>query len=75
MKCVICKNGETAKAFTTITFEKNGSTIIFKKVPCLTCSQCGEVYLDEDISGKLYDQTEKAASVATEINIQIFDAA
>ena len=32
MKCLICKHGETEQGFTTVTLEKNGSTIVFKHV-------------------------------------------
>jgi YgiT-type zinc finger domain-containing protein len=74
MKCVVCKKGEIRQALTTITLEKNGTTIIFSKVPCLTCDKCGEVYLDEDVSDKMDARLETAASIATEINTQEFDA-
>jgi len=74
MKCVVCKKGEIGQALTTITLEKNGTTIIFSKVPCLTCDKCGEVYLDEDVTGKMDARLEKAVSIATEISIQHFDA-
>jgi len=33
MTCVICKHGETTQGTTTVTLEKDGSTIVFKEVP------------------------------------------
>ncbi len=47
MKCVICKTGERFETKTTLTFEKNGSVIVFKDAPCTKCEQCGEIYISE----------------------------
>ncbi len=75
MKCVTCKNGETLNSKTTVTFEKNGSTFIFKDVPCSKCEQCGEVYLDDNVSSKLIDQIELLSRSGGEVSIQRYTAA
>ncbi len=34
MKCVICKSGDTHEGHTTVTLQRDNSTIIIKDVPC-----------------------------------------
>ena len=75
MKCVICKTGETSTKTTTVTFEKNGSTMILKDVPCERCEQCGEIYLSNEITRKLMDIVEKLSKIGGEVNIHKFVAA
>ena len=75
MKCVICKTGDRVEAKTTLTFDKEGSIIVFKEVPCDKCDQCGEVYLSEKISQQLFKSLDKISSTAGEVSIQKFEAA
>src|SRR5260221_4547534 len=43
---VICKHGETQPGTTTMTLERDTTTIVFKNVPAEFCQTCGEAYLD-----------------------------
>ena len=47
MKCIICKQGDTRPGRTTITFERDGLTLVVENVPARICPQCGEAYTDE----------------------------
>ena len=42
MKCVICKYGETEPGTTTITLERDNTTLVIKNVPADVCQYCGE---------------------------------
>ncbi len=53
MKCVICRNGNTEKGFTTVVLEQNETTLIFKKVPANICNNCGEEYISSNTNRKL----------------------
>jgi YgiT-type zinc finger domain-containing protein len=53
MKCAICKNGTTAKKLITVTFDKNGTTLVFKDVPAQVCDNCGEEYVSDAINSNL----------------------
>jgi YgiT-type zinc finger domain-containing protein len=75
MICTICKTGETEAAMTTMTFERDGSVIVFKDVPCMKCNQCGEIYLEEETSVKLLEELNNVVKYAGEVSIQRFDAA
>ena len=59
MKCAICRQGYTESGFTTVTLERNQSTLVFKQVPADICENCGEVYLDSEINQSLLKQAEK----------------
>ena len=53
MKCVICKKGETQPGKVTVTLDRDGATVVFRGVPARICSNCGEEYVDGDITASL----------------------
>jgi len=56
MKCAICRNGNTENGFTTVTLERNQTTLVYKQVPADICENCGEIYLSSEINGALLKQ-------------------
>lgn len=75
MKCVICKHGETRAGKATVMLERNGMTLVVKSVPARVCENCGEEYVDEDITVKLLRQAEEAARSGVQIDIREYVAA
>ena len=75
MKCVICKNGETKEGFTTVTLEKNGSTIVFKEVPAQICDNCGEKYIDSSITKELLKRARTIVKNGVEVDIRKYETA
>ncbi len=69
MKCVICKTGETAPGKVTVTLERGATVLLVKEVPAQVCEQCGEYYLDEHTTRRLYEQTEKALERNAELEV------
>ena len=53
MTCVICKQGQTQAAKTTVTLEREGMTLVFKDVPAQVCTTCSEAYVDDQTSAVL----------------------
>jgi YgiT-type zinc finger domain-containing protein len=74
MKCVICKHGETQKGKVTVTLQREGTTIIIKDVPAEVCKNCGEYYLSEPVTEKLFARAEEAVKNGTEVEIFRFAA-
>lgn len=74
MNCVICKNGETAPGFVTVTLQRQGTTVIFKNVPAQVCNNCGEYFLDEKITERLTAQAQNAVKDGAEVEILRFVA-
>jgi YgiT-type zinc finger domain-containing protein len=60
MKCVICKQGETRSGTATVALEREGTVLVVRSVPAQVCQNCGEEYIDEDITATLLQQAEEA---------------
>ena len=75
MKCVICKHGETQPGTTTITLERDTTTVVFKNVPAEVCQTCGEAYLDASITRRLLHIVEEAALAGVQVDVRSYAAA
>jgi len=75
MKCVICKQGETRPGKATVTLERNGTTLVIKGVPANVCANCGEEYVDEEITARLLDTAEEAAKKGVQVDVRKYVAA
>jgi YgiT-type zinc finger domain-containing protein len=74
MKCVICREGQTAPGQVTVTLQRGESTIIFKNVPAEVCTNCGEYYLAESVTDQLLTKDEAAVQSGAELEILRFAA-
>ncbi len=72
MTCVICKNGETKPGTTTLTLEREDTTIVFKHVPAKVCENCGEAYLDEETTQQLLNAAEAAVTAGVQVEVRAF---
>ena len=69
MKCIICKNGNTTSGMVNVVLQRNGCTIIFKEVPADVCENCGEYYLDENVTNDILIRSETAIKNGAEVEI------
>ncbi len=69
MKCVICKTGDTKPGMATVTLLRGETTVLIKDTPAEVCENCGEYYLDEVVSRKIYAQAEEAVQRRAEVEI------
>jgi len=74
MMCVICKVGKTEPGTTTVTLERKGLTLVFKKTPAQICANCGEAYVDEEISRQILKAAESALREGVQVDIREFVA-
>ena len=74
MKCVICKLGETRQGTVTVTLERGETTVLIKNVPADICENCGEYYLNDQISERVLKQAESAVTNNAEVEILRFAA-
>jgi YgiT-type zinc finger domain-containing protein len=70
IKCVVCKKGETKAGKTTVTLERDGATLVFKGVPARVCANCGEEYVDGDITARFLKPAEGAARSGIQVEIR-----
>jgi len=75
MMCLICKNGETRPGRATITFEREGTTLVIKGVPAEVCANCGEEYVAEDVTSRLLGAAEEAAKKGVQVDVRQYVAA
>ena len=70
MKCVVCKNGETKKGTTTVTFDRYGSTLVVKEVPAQVCTNCGEDYVDGTVTREILSLAERNRKTGSQVDIR-----
>ncbi|MBS0654151.1 MAG: type II toxin-antitoxin system MqsA family antitoxin [Verrucomicrobia bacterium] len=75
MKCVICKDGNTEKGFTSVTLERNGMLFVVKQVPAHICTNCGEAYIDEKITSAILEMAQRAFFGGVQLEICSYKAA
>ena len=74
MKCVICKVGETQPGVTIVALERNGAVLILKKTPAGICADCGEVYVEEEVTRGLLEEADAAVHAGVQVDVREFSA-
>jgi YgiT-type zinc finger domain-containing protein len=69
MECVICRNGSTSQGEVTVTLEREGSIIAIKEVPAQICNNCGEYYLDAEMTKEVLSRAEQAIQKGVEFEV------
>jgi YgiT-type zinc finger domain-containing protein len=69
VKCVICRQGETKAGTVTVTLQRGETTVIIKGVPAQVCENCGEYYLDENVTERIMAMGEEAVKKNVEVEI------
>ena len=74
MKCVICKQGRTHNGMTTVTLGRGRTTVVIKDVPAEICENCGEYYLNDEVTMRVRALAEEAVQRGAEIEVQPYAA-
>ncbi len=75
MKCVICKQAEVQRGWATVTLERDGLTLVLKRVPAKVCPNCGEEYIDDAVSTQLLESAESLARAGAQVDVREYVAA
>ena len=75
VKCVICKHGETAPGFATLTLTHDAMTLVVRDVPASVCDNCGEEYVESEITARLLEAAERAAKSGVQVEVRSYTAA
>lgn len=70
MKCVVCKHEKTVKGETSVTLERDSTTLVIKGVPAQVCPNCGEAYVDDETTRKLLQTANDAAKNGVRVEIR-----
>jgi YgiT-type zinc finger domain-containing protein len=75
MKCVVCRKGDTRPGKTTVTLERDQTTLVVKGVPAEVCQNCGEAYVEEGTTRRLLEAAETAAAAGVQVDVREYVAA
>ena len=75
MKCVICKHGETKHGKATVTLNRDQLTLVIKGVPAQVCGNCGEEFIEENVTSQLLKVAEEAARSGVQVDVREYVAA
>ena len=75
MKCVICRLGDMNKGLATVTLTRDALTLVVKDVPALVCDNCGEEYVDEQVTSRLLETAEEALKAGVQVDVRNYVAA
>jgi YgiT-type zinc finger domain-containing protein len=70
IKCVICRHGEIRPDETTVTLERDGVLLVFRKVPAQVCANCGEAYVSEEVTAQLLETAEEAVRAGVQVDVR-----
>ena len=74
MNCVVCKHGQTRQGHTTVTLERNGAALVIRKVPAEVCENCGEAYVNAQVTRSLLAAAHETLRAGVELDIREFAA-
>ena len=75
MTCAICRIGDTQPGQTTVTLERDQTTLVVRSVPAAVCGNCGEEYVDEQTSIGLLDLIDQVARAGVQVEVREYVAA
>ena len=75
MTCAICRIGNTHPGQTTVTLERDQTTLVVRGVPAAVCGNYEEEYVDGQTSIDLLDLIDRVARSGVQVEIREFVAA
>jgi YgiT-type zinc finger domain-containing protein len=74
MRCVVCRQADVRPGEATVTLEREGLTLVFKRVPARVCPNCGEEYVDEEVTARLLASAEEMARAGALVDVRDYVA-
>src|SRR5262249_55634422 len=68
--CTTCKHGKLSLGHTTITLDRDSTTIVFRGAPASICDNCREEYVDEKTTSALLALAEEAARAGVQVAVR-----
>ena len=72
MKCIVCHHGDTRPGTTTVTFHREGQTVVVNEVPAEVCENCGEAYVADDVTEKVLEIAAEARKAQAQVLVRDF---
>jgi len=75
MTCIICHQGQARPGTTTVTFSRDGFTLVVQNVPADVCENCGEAYVDEATTEELLHLARELRQPGTGVVVREYNTA
>ncbi len=72
MNCIVCNHGQTRPGTTTVTFHRDGQTVVVNEVPAEVCENCGEAYVDEGVTTQLLEIAAAPRNAQAQVLVRDF---
>lgn len=72
MKCIVCHNGDTQPGTTSVTFHRDGQTVVVNEVPADVCENCGDAYVAENVTAQLLEIAADARKAQAQVLVRDF---
>jgi len=72
MNCIVCHHGQTRPGTTTVTFHRDGQTVVVNEVPAEVCENCGEAYVAEDVTAQVLAIARDAREARAQVLVRDF---
>lgn len=72
MTCIVCHQGDTRPGTTTVTFHRDGQTVVVNEVPAEVCENCGEAYVADDVTERLLEIAAEARRARAQVLVRDF---
>lgn len=69
MTCIRC-GGHPVPGSTTLTLEREGTTLVLQRVPALVCPTCQERYLSADTTDRTRELLDAAVANGVRVSVQ-----
>ena len=70
MRCAVCKQADIQPGTTTVTLERDELTLVIKNVPARICPNCGEAYVEEDVTAQLLRDAVAMARSGAQVDVR-----
>jgi YgiT-type zinc finger domain-containing protein len=74
MNCIVCRHGDTQPGTTTVTFHRDGRTLVVNEVPAEVCENCGEAYVADDVTAELLRMAAEARQAQAIVLVRDYSA-
>ncbi len=74
MKCTTCGQADPQAGTTTITIERDGTTLVMKGVPALVCPNCGEDYVSEETTRRISATAAEVVGKGVKVEVRQYAA-
>lgn len=74
MICTTCGQAEPREGSTTVTIERDGTTLVLQGVPALVCPNCGEDYLSEETARRSSAAAAEVADKGIKVDVRQYAA-